>query len=126
MTKQLINEAKRFQELAGISEVKIQSKEDILKQMGTKKYLLNMIQDFNDGNDNEYPVGEEMEFEYNGIEREDVDNYGEEEVNAFKEAREFLKKNGPITINDRIDYTYSTDGNNIKMEWVEPDWDNMF
>jgi hypothetical protein len=99
---ELINEAKRFQELAGISEVKIQSKEDTLKQMGTKKYLLNMIQDFNDGNDNEYPVGEEMEFEYNGIEREDVDNYGEEEVNAFKEAREFLKKNGPITINDRI------------------------
>ena len=32
MTKQLINEAKRLQELAGINEVKIQTKEDILKQ----------------------------------------------------------------------------------------------
>ena len=126
MAKQLIKEAKRFQELAGINEVKIQTKEDILKQMGIKKYLLNMIQDFSNGNDNEYPVGEEMYFEYEGIEKEDIDNYGEEEVNAFKEAREFLEKNGPITINNRIDYTYSTDGNNIKMEWVEPDWDNMF
>ena len=126
MAKQLIKEAKRFQELAGINEVKIQTKEDILKQMGIKKYLLNMIQDFSNGNDNEYPVGEEMYFEYEGIEKEDIDNYGEEEVNAFKEAREFLKKNGPITINNIIDYTYSTDGNNIKMEWVEPDWDNMF
>jgi len=29
---QLINEAKRLQELAGINEVKIQTKEDILKQ----------------------------------------------------------------------------------------------
>jgi hypothetical protein len=32
MEKQLINEAKRLQELAGINEVKIQTKEDILKQ----------------------------------------------------------------------------------------------
>jgi hypothetical protein len=32
MTKQLINEAKRFQELAGINEVKIQTQKDTVEQ----------------------------------------------------------------------------------------------
>jgi hypothetical protein len=84
-----------------------------------------MVEEFSAGNDNEYPVGKKMEFKYESIEKEDIDNYGEEEVNTFKKAKEFLVKNGPVTINNRIDYTFSTKGKDIVMNWVEPNWDQL-
>ena len=118
MKKQL-NEIKRMQQLAGLL------KENTFTPENIKQYLLGMVEEFSAGNDNEYPVGKKMEFKYESIEKEDIDNYGEEEVNTFKKAKEFLVKNGPVTINNRIDYTFSTKGKDIVMNWVEPNWDQL-
>jgi hypothetical protein len=117
--KQPLNEFKRMQQLAGLL------KENTFTPENIKQYLLGMVEEFSAGNDNEYPVGKKMEFKYESIEKEDIDNYGEEEVNTFKKAKEFLVKNGPVTINNRIDYTFSTKGKDIVMNWVEPNWDQL-
>jgi hypothetical protein len=114
-----LNEFKRMQQLAGLL------KENTFTPENIKQYLLGMVEEFSAGNDNEYPVGKKMEFKYESIEKEDIDNYGEEEVNTFKKAKEFLVKNGPVTINNRIDYTFSTKGKDIVMNWVEPNWDQL-
>lgn len=110
----------RMQKLAGIiTEGQNNIPEDI------EEYLQMMISDFSDGNDNEYPAGEKMEFSHTEIEHGDVDNYGEEGVAAFFKTRDFLKNNGPVSISDgepNVDYTFSTQGKNINMNWIEPDY----
>lgn len=90
-----------------------------------KEYLLKMIHWFNDGNDNEYPVGKEMEYRIEEINFDDHEFWGPEIKEKFMITRDFLERNGPVTLNDRIDYTYSADGEDIVMNWVEPDWDEL-
>jgi hypothetical protein len=119
MKKEVLNEEfKRMQTLAGILTENTTPPEDV------KEYLSGMIQDFNDGNDNEYPEGEKMEFRYEGITFSDYD-LEEEDREEFKSVRSYLEKNGPVTINNRIDYKYSTDGEVIIMNWTEPNWDEL-
>jgi hypothetical protein len=119
MKKKILNEEfKRMQKLAGILNENTAPSEDI------KEYLLGMVQDFNDGNDNEYPEGKKMEFRYEGITFGDYD-LEEEDREEFKNVKSYLEQNGPITLNDRIDYTFSTDGEDIIMNWVEPNWDEL-
>jgi hypothetical protein len=120
MKKTVLNEEfKRMQKLAGIINENVTPPENI------KKYLLDMTVAFGEGNDNEYPEGKEMEFKYEGIDKEDIDMYDEEDIDNFIEARDFLEKNGPIEINDIIDWNYSTNGKDIIMNWIEPNWDEI-
>ncbi len=120
MKKQFITEAQRMQKLAGIvNEANNNIPQDITN------YLSDMIEDFSTGNDNEYPVGKKMRFSYEEIEKGDRDIYDDEDVDMFYKTREFLKNNGPATINDKINYTYSTDGEDIHVDWVEPDWSKL-
>jgi len=121
MKKEVLNEEfKRMQTLAGI----LTENKNITPPEDVKEYLSGMIQDFNDGNDNEYPEGKEMEFRYDGITFNDYD-LEEEDIEEFKSVRSYLEKNGPVTINNRIDYKYSTDGEDIIMNWTEPNWDEL-
>jgi len=91
-----------------------------------QEYLLGMIDDFGAGNDNEYEPGTEMEFRYDGIDFGDIDVFDEENINKFKEVRDYLERKGPTILNDKIgDLTFSTDGEDIIMNWVEPDWEQL-
>jgi hypothetical protein len=122
MAKQILSEEfRRMQKLAGIiTENQNNIPEDI------EEYLQMMISDFSDGNDNEYPAGKKMKFSHTEMENGDEDNYGEEGAAAFFKTREFLKNNGPVSISDgepNVDYTFSTQGKNINMNWIEPDYD---
>jgi hypothetical protein len=85
-----------------------------------QEYLLGMIDDFGAGNDNEYEPGTEMEFRLEGIDFEDEDD------DYFFTVRDYLKKKSPIILNDKTgDLTFSTDGEDIIMNWVEPDWEQL-
>ena len=91
-----------------------------------EEYLQMMISDFSEGNDNIYPAGKKMKFSHEEMEHGDADNYGEEGAAAFFKTRDFLKNNGPVSISDgepNVDYTFSTQGKNINMNWIEPDYD---
>jgi hypothetical protein len=92
-----------------------------------KEYLSTMIEVFGDGNDNEYPVGQKMEFRYEGIDKADNDYYNGDQIEEFKNTRDFLEQKGPITFNhDKIDFTFSSDGEDIIMNWIEPDWEKLY
>lgn len=48
-----------------------------------KDYLVGMVNEFNDGNDNEYGKGKKVSFKFEEIEKGDYDLYDEEEVKMF-------------------------------------------
>jgi hypothetical protein len=110
MKKITLNEEfKRMQKLAGII---IENKRSVPEDI--KEYLLGMIDEWGVNNDNDEP-GTAMEFKYEGEDFEDEDD------DYFFTVRDYLKKNSPITLNDGIsDLTYSTDGEDIIMNWIEP------
>jgi hypothetical protein len=116
---------KLYNDLRGISELKIiPSVMDIPKDV--KNYLSDMIKEFCVNNDNEYPEGTKVSFAHEEIEKGDRDNYDDEDVDTFYKTRDYLKKHQPITINDtKIDYTFSTDGEDVYIEWIEPNWDDF-
>ena len=91
-----------------------------------EQYLLSMIEEFCVGNDNLYPVGTDMQCLFESCNYEDVDFMGEEEVQKFQTTRNYLDQFGPIQIifND-VTYTYTVLDNDIKMEWIEPNWDEI-
>ena len=89
-----------------------------------ENYLSGLINMFNAGNDNIYDIGKEMEYEYEGIEYGDEDEY--DNANEFKISLEYLKKHKKCIIHNTIDYKFSTpNGEDILMQWIEPDWDNI-
>jgi len=86
-------------------------------------YLETMVEDFSIGNDNEYEVGTLMEFEYEEIEKGDVDLYGEEEVDLFYKVREYIMEKECVKYKIRdIEYTFEVKENNILCRWIEPQW----
>jgi hypothetical protein len=125
----MANEFKRMQKLAGII-TENQYRESINEEeisSDLKSFLLGMMDTFSEGNDNDYPAGEHMEFKYEE-EMGDEDLYDEKTAMLFNKAKMFLSKNGPITLQDKyagvpLDLTFSTDGEDIKMEWIEPSLD---
>jgi hypothetical protein len=121
MEKVTLNEEfKRMQELAGILN------ENKTLPIHIKVYLLDMIEAFNAGNDNEYPVGKEMEMRYEASDYEDEDLMGEEVVAEFLRVKDYLNQNGPITISKSgVDWKYSVNGGDIVMNWIEPNWDEL-
>ena len=126
--KQQINEIKRMQLLAGViteSEYR-ESVNEAEAPLDIKDFLLGMMDSFANGNDNEYPAGKHMEFKYEE-EYGDEDLYGKKITELFNKTKSFLSKNGPVTLqynfaDQPLDLTFSTDGEDIKMEWIEPAW----
>jgi hypothetical protein len=99
-----------------INEIKVRN--PIIPPDDIKEYLLDMVDEFASGNDNDYLPGTAMEFRHEGIDFEDEDD------DYFFTVRDYLKGKGSITLNDGIgDLTYSTDGEDIIMNWIEPDWE---
>ena len=92
-------------------------------------YLLGMFEEFAMGNDNEYPAGTEMETRYEEIEKGDSDLYGDDEAALFYKTHDFLNTQGPITLMRKqgkpVELTYSVEGEDIILNWIEPDWDNL-
>ena len=124
--KKQINEIKRMQLLAGLITESEYSKSlnETEAPSDIKNFLLGMMDSFSEGNDNEYPAGKHMEFKYEE-EYGDEDLYGEKTAKLFNKAKLFLSKSGPVTIQDTfagqpLDLTFSVDGGDIKMEWIEP------
>jgi hypothetical protein len=89
-----------------------------------KSYLLELIQIYGNGNNNEYNEGQKMEVGFEGIAYDDWDMEPEQRE-EFKRARNYLKKNGPTTVKYKINYTFSTDGEDITMNWIEPNWEEL-
>jgi hypothetical protein len=91
-----------------------------------KPFLLDLIQFYSRGNDNEYEPGTPMTVDFEGINYDDWDMEPEDR-REFRRVREYLNKKGPVTFKDRINYTFSTsaDGQDIIMNWIEPDWDEL-
>ena len=102
-------------------------KEELTPPM--EDYLLGMFEEFVMGNDNEYPIGTEMETRYEEIEKGDDDLYGEEKAKLFYDTRDFLNTQGPTTLMRKqgkgIELIFSIDGDDIVLNWIEPDWDNL-
>jgi hypothetical protein len=93
-------------------------------------YFELMIEDFSCGNDNEFKVGSRVSFLFEEIEKADLDNYEEEDVNEFLNVREFIKNNGGEVkyigeFNDEpLEYIFKLVNNNedIECSWIEPKW----
>jgi hypothetical protein len=90
-----------------------------------QSYFKEMLEDFTSGNDNEYGPGRKISFKYEKIDKGDRDNYDDEDVDMFDKVSSYLKTNGPVTFHDKIDYIFSNQGGDIKVNWVEPDWDEI-
>jgi hypothetical protein len=91
-----------------------------------ENYLESMIYDFNCGNDNEYDEGDLVEFRYEEIEKGDLDNYDEEDVNMFYEMRNYISEVKEIKYksdDDGIEYIFSVEGNDIVCRFKEVSWD---
>jgi hypothetical protein len=87
-----------------------------------ENYLESMIYDFNCGNDNEYDEGELVEFRYEEIEKGDLDNYDEEDVNMFYEMRDYINEVKEIKYkndDDGIEYIFSVEENDIVCRFKE-------
>jgi len=87
-----------------------------------ENYLESMIYDFNCGNDNEYDEGELVEFRYEEIEKGDLDNYDEEDVNMFYEVRKYIsevKEVNYLNENDKINYKFVVEENDIVCSFIE-------
>ena len=87
-----------------------------------ESYLKEMIYDFCVGNDNEYEIGEEIEFRYEEIEKGDLDNYDEEDVNRFYEVRKYISEVGEIVYldeNSKIEYKFEVIENDIVCRFIE-------
>jgi len=88
----------------------------------SKNYLESMIYNFNCGNDNEYNEGELVEFRYEEIEKGNLDNYDEEDVNMFYKMRNYINEVKEIKYKndeDRIEYVFSVEGNDIVCRFKE-------
>lgn len=100
----LIKEAKRFQELAGINEIKIELPPNIQKNI--EEFLDDMINiSIHDGAEE----GEEINGIWLADEYTDEDLYREEDIYLFKKAHSFISsRGGKITIPGNPDVTYQS------------------
>jgi hypothetical protein len=91
-------------------------------------YFEMMIDDFCNGNDNEYKVGSKVSFLFEEDEKTDDNNYEEEDINNFINIRKFiLNEGGEVKYIGRfgdedLEYTFKVIGNDIECSWIEPKW----
>jgi hypothetical protein len=83
-----------------------------------KDYLLGMVSEFNDGNDNEYGKGKKVSFKFEEIEKGDCDFYDEEDVKMFYEVRDYLKEEVKMEIGD-IEYSFKVSKKDIVCSFIE-------
>jgi hypothetical protein len=99
-----------------------------LKNEKVVDYFEMMIDEFNCGNDNEYKVGSRVSFKFEECEKGDLDNYDEEDVNAFFEIRKYIEDEGGELkyigeFDDKdLEYTFKVVGEDIECSWIEPKW----
>jgi hypothetical protein len=101
-----------------------------MKFKNVVNYFELMIEDFSCGNDNEFKAGSRVSFLFEEIEKADLDNYEEEDVNEFLSVREFIKNGGGEVkyigeFNDEpLEYIFKLVNNNedIECSWIEPKW----
>ena len=101
-----------------------------MENVGLNKKVVNyfegMLDEFCSGNDNEYKVGSKVSFLFEEIEKGDLDNYEEEDVNNFFEVREFIKNEGGEvkyigSFDDKdLEYTFKVIEDDIECSWIEP------
>ena len=87
-----------------------------------KDYLESMIYDFCNGNDNEYGIGNLVEFRYEEIEKGDLEIYDEEDVNMFYEVREYISEVKEVNYLwgvDKIEYKFIVEENDIVCRFIE-------
>jgi hypothetical protein len=85
-------------------------------------YLESMIYDFCNGNDNEYGIGNLVEFRYEEIEKGDLEIYDEEDVNMFYEVREYInevKEVNYLCEDDKIEYKFIVKEDDIVCSFIE-------
>jgi hypothetical protein len=85
-------------------------------------YLESMIYDFSNGNDNEYGIGNLVEFRYEEIEKGDLEIYDEEDVNMFYEVREYINEVKEVNYlcgDDKIEYKFIVEENDIVCRFIE-------
>ena len=83
-----------------------------------KDYLVGMVNEFNEGNDNYYGKGEKVSFKFEEIEKGNVDLYGEEEVKMFLEVRDYLKEEVKMIISE-IEYSFKVEDKDIVCNFIE-------
>jgi len=83
-----------------------------------KDYLVGMVNEFSDGNDNEYKKGKKVSFKFEEIEKGDYDLYDEEDVNMFYEVRNYLKEEVKIKIGD-MEYIIKVNKKDIVCSFIE-------
>lgn len=78
-----------------------------------------LIEMFGCGNDNEYVVGERVEYLWEDEEFNDLDNYSEEFVNGWNELKDRLK--GGMIVNKEFlgDINFELVGEDILMWFIE-------
>ena len=84
-----------------------------------KDYLVGMVNEFNDGNDNEYRKGKKVSFKFEEIEKGDYDLYDEEEVKMFYEVRNYLKKEEVKMKIVDIEYNFKVSKKDIVCSFIE-------
>lgn len=84
-----------------------------------KDYLVSMVNEFNDGNDNEYKKGKKVSFKFEEIEKGDLDNYDEEDVEMFFKVRDYLKKEEVKLVIGEIEYSFKVNKKDIVCSFIE-------
>jgi len=85
-----------------------------------------MIDDFHEGNDNIFDLGELISFTWDEDERGNPEIYDDYDVEMFKELRKLIIDRGGVvkyTDESDVDYTFEVIGNDIKcsfLEYLEP------
>ena len=91
-------------------------------------YFEEMINDFCNGNDNEYKVGSKVSFKFEEDEKTDDNNYEEEDINNFINVRKFILNEGGevkyigIFGDEDLEYTFKVIGSDIECSFIEPKW----
>jgi hypothetical protein len=83
-----------------------------------KDYLVSMVNEFNEGNDNEYKKGKKVSFKFEEIEKGDLDNYDEEDVELFFKVRDYLKEEVKLVIGE-IEYSFKVSKKDIVCSFIE-------
>jgi hypothetical protein len=80
--------------------------------------LNEMLNEFNDGNDNEFELGRLLESRWEECEKGDLDNYDEEDVNFYFECKNILGKDVYKVIIDDCEYSLYVKGEDLILSWI--------
>ena len=130
-----LNEVARIQQLAGITEIKVNNPNGIkitsdygidyifsTDDKDIQKMLIYLWESFAEGNDNDYNAGEEMS------ETMEYELYNPEQALKLKEILpiKFIVDNGDVKVNIIAsvgdEHMWDDEYVYINLSWIEPDW----